>query len=207
MKPLVAAFLAAFLLFSPLCSTASNSFDKISQSVRRLTITVMNEELGPGKGYCTASSINSEKGYWLTAAHCAVGDLSIDGKDAVPKYIGLREDVAVLWVDDYKVKPLKFGEKEPRVGDELIIVGHPLGLENVVQFKGRLASKNLVDNKKDWFLFDMTACGGNSGSAVLNNKGEVVSMLQFGYGNGCSGLTGGATFLDLVKTVKSYFGR
>lgn len=164
-----------------------------------------------GRNICTVTSINQERKLWLTAAHCVadvqagVRDVYVETHPADVVFVDVKIDLAVLEVDELDVPAVKIAKTMPEVGARIFVVGHPLGLDQVQLFQGYVSSlRTEVDG--DWYmLYDMTACGGNSGSLVINGKDEVVSVLQIGFGQGCSAFTGGATWQELGK-VRKYFG-
>ena len=55
----------------------------------------------------------------------------------------------------------------PNVEQPIRMVGQPLGIADVQVFKGSISSLLTVDGESTYMLFNMTACGGNSGSSVV----------------------------------------
>jgi V8-like Glu-specific endopeptidase len=53
-------------------------------------------------------------------------------------------------------------------------VGHPVGLEAVQVFAGRISALHTTVDNESFMMFDMTACGGNSGSAVVDSSDQVT---------------------------------
>lgn len=67
-------------------------------------------------------------------------------------------------------QPLKIRTSgKPEVGDELVVIGHPTGLPTKIADGAKVRSL-----KGEFFVANLDAFGGNSGSAVINVKTEEV---------------------------------
>lgn len=72
--------------------------------------------------------------------------------------------------------PLKVSKRKPKVGTELVVIGHPTGLPTKIADGAQV-------RKKHWKYFstNLDTFGGNSGSAVLNAEtGKVLGILVRG---------------------------
>jgi S1-C subfamily serine protease len=206
MSRVVTSLILALLLVPP---PMFAGYSTVKQSVRALQgLTATGT-----RNICTTTSINSDKHYWLTAAHCVTGGsmgLTVDGHVADVAFVDEVADVAVLVTPDYSLPALKLRSTRPAVEQRIRIVGHPLGIGDVQVFNGRISSLLTHWEEEDgsfspYMLFDMTACGGNSGSAVVDLNDRVVSILQIGFGEGCSAFTGGIPWETLARLVGKYF--
>jgi S1-C subfamily serine protease len=202
-RSVVTLLLAVSLLAAPSFAGYSNLTLSI-RPIQNQTIT----DLGvvTFRNTCTTTSIDSDRHYWLTAAHC-VGDseLFIAGHSASVVFIDKAADLAVLYTPNYSLPSLKLRPTRPSVEQAVMIVGHPVGLPQVQVFRGHISSRRTwVDDA--WFMtFDMPACGGNSGAAVVDSNDQVVSVLQIGWGPGCSPFSAGAPWEVLARLVGKYF--
>ena len=91
---------------------------------------------------------------------------------------GLLADAAIIQLDRPVTdrQPLIVSRKKARVGDELVMIGHPSGLPSKV-------TDGATVNKRSFrkFKTNLDAFAGNSGSAVMNAQtGEVVGILVRG---------------------------
>ncbi len=140
---------------------------------------------GMGSGF-----IISKDGYILTNEHVVSGATKIEvvltqGSKRVPaKLMGsdAELDLAVLKIDAGSNLPyLELGDSDKvKVGDWVIAIGNPYGLEHtvtvgVISAKGRpIAIQNR--NYKNLLQTDASINPGNSGGPLLNMKGQVVGI-------------------------------
>lgn len=100
-----------------------------------------------------------------------------------------EHDVALLEIADAKNVPplLLASHSEPQVGDEIYIYGNPQGFEGTFA-EGRISAFRMkaqleMENgpipsltKGDCIQYTVPTSPGSSGSAVLNNRGEVIGI-------------------------------
>ena len=157
--------------------------------------------------------IVSTDGYILTNAHAvsAASDVTVklpDRREFKAKVIGLDEltDIAVLKIDAKDLPAVKLGEpKSIRVGEWVLAIGSPFGLENTVTAGIVSAtSRSLPDGVYVPFIqTDAAVNPGNSGGPLLNMNGEVIGINSQIYS-----LTGGyqglsfAIPIDVAAKVK-----
>jgi len=132
----------------------------------------------------------STDGYILTNNHLVdnavkVTIFSLQDKEYKAKIIGTdpRTDIALLKVDD---KNLPFADLADssllRVGEWVLAIGNPWGLEHtvtagIVSAKGRQLGGSLnVPEYQDYIQTDAAINQGNSGGPLVNLKGEVVGI-------------------------------
>ncbi len=156
---------------------------------------------------CTATHINDQYGYWLTAAHCLV-EIGPEGRYIMSQpaevvAISTDMDLAVFRVEGVHTKVLKLSKEPMYVEQDLIIAGHPFGYKDLYVTKGWVSNPGILLDKF-YCAFNVTGAPGNSGSPVMNSKGEIVSVLQIGWGRVFSPMTGGATS-EYMKWVAPYF--
>lgn len=157
--------------------------------------------------------ILSSDGYIVTNAHV------IDGADRVTVGLSNKEDynAKVIGVDDKTdVALIKINAPHPlptvplgvsadlQVGDWVIAIGNPFGLEQtvtvgIVSAKGRVIGAGPYD---DFIQTDASINPGNSGGPLLNLRGEVVGINAaiFSQSGGNIGI-GFAVPIDLAKLI------
>ncbi|MEW6185532.1 MAG: DegQ family serine endoprotease [Thermodesulfobacteriota bacterium] len=105
-----------------------------------------------------------------------------DGKDYDAKVIGRdpKTDLALIRIKSGKgLQPIKLGNSdELRVGDWVMAIGNPFGLDHtvtagIVSAKGRVIGAGPYDN---FIQTDASINPGNSGGPLLNLKGEVIGI-------------------------------
>jgi len=201
MARLVSSLLISLLALAPV----DLSWRTVMSSVRPLT--AIRPDTGEMVTICTATSINA-KGYWLTAAHCVGAEIPavfLEGEMATIVVADVKRDIAILRTQKSHVKAVDLAHEQPRVGDLVNLIGYPEGL-SIQYFHGNISSLDTSVDGEHHMMFDMTACEGNSGSAIVDKHDHIVSVLQVGFGQGCSALTGGALWRDLILVAGPYAG-
>jgi len=117
-----------------------------------------------------------------------------DGNTLKAQFVGgdLYSDLAVIRItQSMTATPLTLADSNAlKVGDPVIAVGSPFGLEGsvtsgIISQKGRLLPVEKGYSIPDVLQFDAPINKGNSGGPLLNSKGEVVGVttaLMFGDG-------------------------
>jgi len=138
-----------------------------------------NVPRGLGSGF-----IVSADGYLLTNAHVVDGADEItvtlhDKREFKARLLGAdkRTDVAVLKIEAAGLPSVRVGDSNKlRVGEWVIAIGSPFGLENtvtagIVSAKGRETGEFLP-----FIQTDVAVNPGNSGGPLINMRGEVVGI-------------------------------
>jgi serine protease Do len=136
---------------------------------------------GVGSGF-----IISSDGYVMTSHHVVEGADEVvvkltDKREFKAKVIGSdeRTDVALIKIDATGLPFLKMGDPDKaRVGEWVIAVGSPLGLDNTVT-AGIISAKarRLPDESFVPFIqTDVAINPGNSGGPLFNMNGEVIAI-------------------------------
>lgn len=184
MKKFLAAIAIVALFVIP---AGAASKPKAAQSVRPLQTFVELEDGTPIlANICTVTSISKELHLWLTAAHCvAKGNFfAIDRYQAIIKKVNPNWDLAILYTPDYSLPHLKIAKynKAPKYGDHVRIWGHPFGFNDIVYVEGIVSSPISTFDYGEYAMFQCTIAPGNSGSAVLNENNEIISVVQVAWG-------------------------
>ena len=126
-------------------------------------------------------------GYILTNNHVVedADEIKVilkDHKEYEAKVVGRdsKTDIALIKIKSWKgLQMIKLGDSdELRVGDWVMAIGNPFGLENtvtagIVSAKGRVIGAGPYDN---FIQTDASINPGNSGGPLINLKGEVVGI-------------------------------
>ena len=164
---------------------------------------------GQGSGFVISSD-----GYIITNHH-VVGDADkvnvkfSDGREMEASIVGTdpQTEIAVIKVEGENLPTVALGDSDAlRVGEWVVAIGNPFGLEHtvtagIVSARGR-SSVNLTDYS-DYIQTDAAINPGNSGGPLLNLKGEVIGVNTALYSR--SGGYMGISFaipVNLAKYVK-----
>lgn len=167
-----------------------------------------------GDTFCTAFSIAEKAGYFATAAHCAAyaldKEVTIGGEPAWVVFVGFPSaDVAVFQVDLH-APAFKLAKVAPEVGDAIEVIGYPYGITRTVTF-GTMAARRipLKHPSTDYYMTSdilaITSAPGNSGSPVLNAKGELIGVLWGGFSDSPHAL--GVSYEGTMQALAAFAGR
>ena len=133
--------------------------------------------------------IFSKDGYIITNAHVVDGALSIsvqltDGRIFSASIVGSDEisDLAVLHIDASDLIPAKFGDSgNLRVGDTVVAIGDPLGVEFRGTYTDGIVSainRDVDMDGRTMTLIQTNAAlnSGNSGGPLINCYGQVIGI-------------------------------
>ena len=134
---------------------------------------------GVGSGF-----VLSADGYVMTNAHVVEGATTIyvtltDKREFKGKLIGLdkRSDVALVKIEASGLPRIAIGDsKAIRVGQWVLAIGSPFGLENTVT-AGIVSAKSRDTGELLPFIqTDVAVNPGNSGGPLINMRGEVIGI-------------------------------
>ncbi|MDX8397291.1 MAG: DegQ family serine endoprotease [Mariprofundaceae bacterium] len=157
--------------------------------------------------------IVSKKGYVVTNNHVIDGADEIivktsDGKEFEAELIGsdAKLDVALLKIKAKGLKAVTLADSDKlRVGDWVVAIGNPFGLEQtvtagIVSARSRVIGSGPYD---DFIQTDAAINPGNSGGPLFNTKGEVVGINTAIYSR--SGGNNGIGFAIPINLAHSVF--
>ncbi len=134
---------------------------------------------GVGSGF-----IISADGFIMTNAHVVDGASEVyvtltDKREFKAKIVGsdTRTDVAVLKIDGSNLPRLNMGDSDKiRVGEWVLAIGSPFGLENTVTAGIVSAKARDTGDYLPLIQTDVAVNPGNSGGPLINLKGEVIGI-------------------------------
>jgi serine protease Do len=134
---------------------------------------------GEGSGF-----ILSADGYVMTNAHVVEGATEVyvtltDKREFKAKIIGAdeRTDVALVKIDATALPVLRTGDvSKLRVGEWVVAIGSPFGLENSVTAGIVSAKQRETGSDISFIQTDVAVNPGNSGGPLINIRGEAVGI-------------------------------
>ncbi len=154
----------------------------------------------------------SPDGYIVTNNHVIEGADEVivkfrDGREYKAEIVGAdpKVDVGLLKIKARRLKTVRLGDSDKlRVGDWVVAIGNPFGLEQtvtagIVSAKGRVIGSGPYD---DFIQTDAAINPGNSGGPLFNIRGEVVGINTAIYtrSGGSNGI-GFAIPINLAKSI------
>ncbi|GAJ01178.1 unnamed protein product, partial [marine sediment metagenome] len=168
-------------------SAISRIVEKVTPSVVNISVTVQMQDIfgqiyeqeGIGSGV-----IYTEDGYIITNDHVA-GDAEklmvtlYDGSNYPAELVGADEktDVAVIKIKANGLRAANFYSKDDiKVGDIVIAVGSPYGLDQTVTMGVISAKGRDITIPVNLIQTDAAINPGNSGGPLVNSNGEVIGI-------------------------------
>jgi len=157
--------------------------------------------------------ILSKDGYVVTNNHVVDGADEVvvknsDGEEFEAEVVGAdaKLDLALLKIKTKGLRAVDLGDSDAlRVGDWVVAIGNPFGLEQtvtagIVSAKGRVIGAGPYDS---FIQTDAAINPGNSGGPLFNAKGEVIGINTAIYSR--SGGNNGIGFAIPINLAKSVF--
>ena len=147
----------------------------------RPAVVVIRTDKALGSGFLIKSD-----GTIVTNAHVIAGSSAIEVKLSTGEiyrrtYVlasDEAEDIALLRIEAADVPALKLGSSsDVKVGDDVMLVGAPLGLEETIS-TGIVSAIRVSESGNRVIQTTAAASPGSSGGPLLNNKGEVIGIIS-----------------------------
>ncbi len=131
--------------------------------------------------------VDAKQGFIITNAHVIenANEITVtthDGHDYKATVVGsdVGADVALIKVKDAKLAELPIGDSsKAEVGDFVLAIGNPFGLQHTVTY-GIISAVGRSginpDGYEDFIQTDASINPGNSGGALINLRGELVGI-------------------------------
>lgn len=169
------------------------------------------DEDGPMRRGVGSGFILSADGYVLTNAHVVQGADEVivtltDKRELKAKIIGAdqRSDVAVVKVEAAGLPVVKLGDSnKARVGEWVMAIGSPFGLENTVTAGIISAKQRDTGDLLPLIQTDVAINPGNSGGPLVNMRGEVIGINSqiYSQNGGYMGISFAIPIADAVRVA------
>ncbi len=197
-------------------SAISRIVEKVTPSVVNISVTVQMQDIfgqiyeqeGIGSGV-----IYTEDGYIITNDHVA-GDAEklmvtlYDGSNYPAELVGADEktDVAVIKIKANGLRAANFYSKDDiKVGDIVIAVGSPYGLDQTVTMGVISAKGRDITIPVNLIQTDAAINPGNSGGPLVNSNGEVIGINTLAAtGTSIGFAIPGNTVVNIAKQIIEY---
>ncbi len=171
--------------FSELKATAGDDFSGIIEQAVESVVTVRTD-ISQGSGF-----IINEEGFIVTNYHViedarAATIITSDKENHIVSLIGYDEkfDVALLKIDG-KFEDLELdNSNEIVVGERVVAIGNPLGLQfSVTQGIVSATHRPGPNGEEAYIQMDAALNPGNSGGPLINKEGKVIGINNFKIGD------------------------
>lgn len=163
----------------------------------------MVTESGTLANVCSSASINARRHLWLSAAHCFADPAPryIMGERVTVVVLDVANDIAIVSTPIASAPALPLASRASALLDGVMVGGHPFGYVSPFLTVGTIAALDVfldgISHPVD--VFQMAGAPGNSGSAILNARGEIISVLQLGWGQSFSPMVAGVPLSVLAQ--------
>jgi len=196
--------------------------EQMQEFFRRFGIPVPNQRRGTPRGGTPdddgpmrrgvgSGFILSADGYVLTNAHVVQGADEVivtltDKRELKAKIIGAdqRSDVAVVKVEATGLPVVKVGDSnKARVGEWVMAIGSPFGLENTVTAGIISAKQRDTGDLLPLIQTDVAINPGNSGGPLVNLRGEVIGINSqiYSQNGGYMGISFAIPIADAIRVA------
>lgn len=182
------------------------TIQEIAEQSKPCVVAVVVNKTTGAKGSGSGFTL-TEDGYIATNYHVVEDASSIqvqlyDGTIYAAKLINFSEpdDLAVLKIDAADLPVMPIGDSDDvLVGDRVVIIGHPAGLEygwsttdgilSAINREVKIKNSDGTLNKKMTLLqTNANVNNGNSGGPMINEYGEVIGIISMKLANGYEGM-------------------
>ncbi|MFC4436697.1 MULTISPECIES: S1C family serine protease [Natrialbaceae] len=179
-------------------STYTEVYDALIDSVTQVRVFGIEDPITEEEGRGQGSGFLVEGDYIVTNEHVVAGGEEIDlqyinGDWTSTRLVGtdVYSDLAVLEADHVPeaATPLGLASEYPVVGQEVVAIGNPLGLEGSMSTGIVSGVNRTVPAPHGGFSFsnvvqtDAAVNPGNSGGPLVDLDGEVIGVINAGGGN------------------------
>jgi S1-C subfamily serine protease len=145
------------------------------------SVVVIETDRLTGSGTIIASN-----GQILTNAHVIDSASTIlvklpDGRRAVGAVVRKNRelDVALLKISLDSLHPMAMGATDSvRIGEEVVVIGEPLGLQQTVS-RGIVSALRTTNSGLRYFQTDASVNHGNSGGPLVNLRGQMIGVITW----------------------------
>ena len=163
-------------------ASASSDFSGIIENAVKSVVTIKTD-VSQGSGFIIANG-----GYVVTNAHVmqgvtAAAIITYDGESHDVSRVGENDnmDIALLKINDTNYSPLSLADSSSvQVGEKVIAIGNPLGLQFSVS-EGIVSGvdRQGVNGLNAYIQTDASLNPGNSGGPLIDVNGKVIGINNF----------------------------
>jgi tetratricopeptide (TPR) repeat protein len=179
---------AAFLLAYTHAASANTALVRLVKRIQPAVATVIAYDLDRSISNIGTGFFINTQGTLVTNFHVLAGTYEAEVKTSAGKSYRVKNvlaenkgaDLLKLKVDipPEEIAWIPLGSRPPEVGERVVVVGSPMGLEQTVS-EGIVSSVRELPPVGTVFQISAPISPGSSGSPVVNTKGEVIGIATF----------------------------
>ena len=119
------------------------------------------------------------------------------------------QDLAIIKIDDtlekdnYKVRPISLATTDIKLGESVYAFGNPKGVDFTVT-KGIISNTHQVVAVRGMYQFDAPVHPGNSGGPLVNEKGQLIGIVNSVLGDDNDKPYYGISFATKLEAIKGF---
>ncbi len=187
LKRLNFLILAAGFLLLGYAEVSGNELTPAQIAARAMPAVVLIKSAGPSGEQNGSGFIVDSSGTIVTNLHVIAGAKTLGvklGNGDVYEQVKVRaydeqKDLAIIQISGFGLPTIELGDSGAvRVGDRVVLIGNPLGLEGSVS-TGVVSGLRLLSSGLATIQTDAAANPGNSGGPLIDSTGKAVGVLSF----------------------------
>jgi hypothetical protein len=183
------AAMLVFVFLLPWQAYSDDSLPKLVRKIQPAVVTILSYD-SQGKLKKQGSGFFINEGYFVTNYHVLGGAFRVEVKTSEGKHYLVKRiiakdktgDLIIAITDDpflkFNVDGLKITPVIPEVGERVVVIGSPMGLEQTLS-EGVVSAVRDIPDFGEIIQITAPVSHGSSGSPVVNMNGEVIGVATF----------------------------
>lgn len=188
-----------FIIFTASAKTTAEIYSIVAGSIVEIEVVA-------SKGLAFGSGVVISKESVLTNCHVIDGAYSIivglgDEKYKANANLGDKVlDLCILTVRNLKNPPVQIANSLPKIGEKVIAIGNPAGLERTIS-EGIISSYRKYKDSIDLIQITNPITFGSSGGGLFNESGSLIGITTMAIPRGNLNFAMPISYMEFLSTV------